>query len=218
MADDLIGLNLDVYDTRNGLWHPEHGELELPGGWEFLPSGDAFVTRQVKNGGVYWVLWRPRGRREHRRKLGLLAPTETIGAARAAAVATEARRAVQRASNATSRDRAEATYRTQFAETVFRWLDFAPEHDALADAIARGAVEQAAVVGSGRVGRARTIPIEERAALAARAYIRHHHTGYEDALARLDPFETQVDITTYREIKASAHQSVDEFLEAHRRT
>jgi hypothetical protein len=43
MADDLIGLNRGVYDTSNGLWHPEHGELELPGGWEFLP-----VWRRVR--------------------------------------------------------------------------------------------------------------------------------------------------------------------------
>jgi len=68
-------LNLDVYDTKNGLWCPEHGDLELPQGWEFLAAGDNFVTRRMKASGVYWTLWQPRGRhRAHRRKIGVLAP------------------------------------------------------------------------------------------------------------------------------------------------
>ncbi len=37
---DVLALNLDVYDTNEGLWNPEHGSLELPDGWEFLPAGD----------------------------------------------------------------------------------------------------------------------------------------------------------------------------------
>jgi hypothetical protein len=49
---DLSALSLDVYESKQGLWNPEHGELELPAGWEFLPSGDTFVTKQVKAAGV----------------------------------------------------------------------------------------------------------------------------------------------------------------------
>ena len=63
MADaEVPALNLDVYDTKEGLWNPEHGSLDLPDGWEFLPAGDTFVTRHVKAAGVYWNVWRPRGR------------------------------------------------------------------------------------------------------------------------------------------------------------
>ncbi|MGH9064996.1 MAG: DUF2293 domain-containing protein [Acidimicrobiales bacterium] len=40
-----------------------------------------------------------------------------------------------------------------------------------------------AEVGSGRVGRTRTLSVHERAALAARAPIRHRCTYYEDRLA-----------------------------------
>ena len=76
---DLQQLQLDVYDTRDGPWNPEHGPLAIPDGWAFLPSGDAYLTRQVKTAGKYWVAWRPRGRnRPHRRKLGLWAPAEAI--------------------------------------------------------------------------------------------------------------------------------------------
>ena len=41
---DLTTLHLDVYMTREGPWNPDHGEVEIPDDWEFLPSGDAFVT------------------------------------------------------------------------------------------------------------------------------------------------------------------------------
>jgi hypothetical protein len=150
-------VHLDVYDGRDGCWHPERGALTAPEGWVLLPSGDAFVTRRVKAAGACWTLWRPRGRnRDHRRKIGVLAPAETIEAARVEAEATEAKRAAQRVVGERARSRAEAAYRDEFDAAVVRWLDVDAEHEVLAMKIARGAVEQAAVVGSGRVGRAKT--------------------------------------------------------------
>jgi hypothetical protein len=59
---DLTAEHLDVYDTRAGPWNPDHGPIEIPDDWDFLPSGDAFVTRQVKAGGAYWNSWQPRDR------------------------------------------------------------------------------------------------------------------------------------------------------------
>ena len=73
---------------------------------------------------------------------------------------------------------------------VVAWLDFAPEHAELAEQIATLAADRAVVVGSGRVGRTRLLPLEERAALAARATIRHRFTD-DDRLAELDPFEAE---------------------------
>ena len=93
-GSDLTRLHLDVYDTRRGRWNPDHGQVEIPDGWEFLPSGDAFVTRRVKAAGEYWVAWRPRGRnRPHCRRLGLWAPGEAIEAAGPEAAETEEERA-----------------------------------------------------------------------------------------------------------------------------
>ncbi len=67
------------------------------------------------------------------------------------------------------------------------------------------------------VGRTKTLSVDERAALAARAYIRHHHTGYHD---RLDDATVglgdDVDGDDYREIKRAAHHEVEAFLAAHR--
>jgi hypothetical protein len=48
--EDLAQLQLDVYVTREGRWNPEHGDVEIPEYWDFLPSGDAFLTKRVKAG------------------------------------------------------------------------------------------------------------------------------------------------------------------------
>jgi hypothetical protein len=223
--EDPARQQLEVYDTKTGLWHPELGDLTRPDGWELLPAGDAFLTRRVKAAGAHWVLFQPKGRRAHRRLLGLLAPTEAIAAARVAAAATVSKRETQRVAGARQRARSEAVYRAEFEQAVLRWLDFAPEHNAVAHDIAAHAVERAAVVGSGRVGRTKTLSLDDRAALAARAYIRHQHTNYDQRLETLDTAgfdldpddEVSVDDAgDYREIKHDAHRAVDEFLERHR--
>jgi hypothetical protein len=209
---------LDVYDTKEGLWNPDHGELELPADWELLPAGDTFVTKRVKAAGVYWTAWLPRSRsRAHRRKLGVFAPTAVISQARVDAEVTEERRARQRVSNARHRDKVEGAYRSEFTAAVLAWLDFAPEHTELAVEIAEAAATRAVEVGSGRVGRTKQFPLEERAALAARATIRHRFTDYEDHLVELDPFESDVDDYAYRLAKKAAHEAVDDFLCGHRR-
>ena len=222
VEEDPASENLDVYDTRAGWWHPAIGDLVVPDGWEFLASGDAFVTRRVKAGGFYWSAWKPKNRRGgHRRRLGLLAPTTAIDAARTAAAESAEQRATARVASTRHRERVEADYRVELRDTVLQWLDFAPEHSDLESDIADGAATQATVVGSGRVGRTKTLSVDDRAALAARAYIRHHHTDYHD---RLDDATVGLgndgddddEYGDYREIKRAAHDDVEAFLAAHR--
>jgi hypothetical protein len=215
---DIAQLQLDVYMTREGPWNPEHGDIEIPKDWDFLPSGDAFVTRRVKSAGTFWVAWRPRGsNRPHRRRLGLWAPKAAIEEAWAEAAATEEQRAKQRERGARSRERQEVAYRDELADAIRRFLGFAPEHAELADEIISEAATRAVVVGSGRVGRTRTLSLDERAALAARALIRHRYTNYEDDLfdaSMEDPWDEGF---WYREIKAEALRSVNDFLDEHRK-
>ena len=216
--EDPASKNLDVYDTTAGWWNPDLGELVVPDGWEFLASGDAFVTRRVKAARVYWSAWKPKNRRGgHRRRLGLLAPTAAIDAARNAALESADQRAAARAAGARHRERVEADYQVELRDTVLRWLDFTPEHKNLAAHIAEGAATQATVVGSGRVGRTKTLGVDERAELAARAYIRHHHTDYHH---RLDKANVELGDDTndddYRTIKRAAHDDVEAFLDDHR--
>jgi len=91
-------------------------------------------------------------------------------------------------------------------------LDFAPEHTDLAQTIATEAAQRAGEVGSGRVGRTRTLSLDERAALAARALIRHRYTHYEERLIQ----EVWDDDYLYREVKSDAHHEVDQYLQQHR--
>ena len=117
---DPSTMNLDVYDTKEGLWDPVSGALDQPEGWEFLPSGDAFVTRRVKAAGVYWKLWR----------------SAAIEAAQAEAASSEAARSGRRAQGAAYRARKEDIYRQELTEAIIGYLGFAPEHDDLAQTIA----------------------------------------------------------------------------------
>ena len=166
----LLSEHLDVYDTRSGLWNPDVGNVEIPEGWELLHSGDAFVTRTVKAGGLWWTLWNPRS------------------------------------------PRAEDRYRQELQSAITTFLALDDAHAGLAREIAAEASARAAVVGSGRVGRTRKLGVEERAELAARAYIRHRHTSYEDDL--ID--EVWDDDVLYRQVKRGAQAVVDAFLERHR--
>jgi hypothetical protein len=214
----ITDLHLDVYDTRDGPWNPEHRDIEVPEGWEFLPTGDAFITRTVKAAGRYWLCWQPRGRhRPHRRLLGLWAPAEAIRAAEEQAKQTEIKRAAARTVNARSRARREERYQDQLREAVFAFLDFAPEHAELAETIATETAAHAGVVGSARVGRTQLLSLEEKARLAARAHIRHRYTSYEDELSGR-PYEAWDEDDLYREIKGAAHEAVDDFLDQHRQS
>ena len=130
--------HLDVYATKNGPWNPEHGDIEIPAGWDFLPSGDAFLTRTVKAAGTYWLSWQPRTQhRQHRRLLGLWAPSQAIAAALTRAEETAARRAGKRALGAQSRRRQEDRYRDELEDAVVRFLTFAPPYRELEQRIAK---------------------------------------------------------------------------------
>ena len=215
---DVTGVQLDVYVSKDATvewWNPERGAVATPEGWGFLPTGQAFVTRTVKTAGVFWLAWQPRSRsRQHRRLLGIVAPEAAIRAAEQAAADTEAARALRREAGARSRERQEARYQQELTAAIVDYLAFTPEHQRLAERIALAAAERAAVVGSGRVGRTRLLSLQERAALTARAQIRHAYTDYEQQLD--DHVVAAVDDELYRAIKAEAQAGVNDFLQAHR--
>ena len=70
---------LRVYRSRapgGGFWHPEHGDLAGPREWEFIPSGNAFITRKVKRLGHHWAL--VKYRKGYTATPGLLAPSVNV--------------------------------------------------------------------------------------------------------------------------------------------
>jgi hypothetical protein len=168
----------------------------------------------VKEMGLYWIA--VKAARNYTRKLGIWAPEQNIKAALELAQESVTKRQSKRIVSRQQREKGEAKYREAFNEAVFNYLDFTPRHRKLARQIAQGTAEQATVVGSERVGRTKKLTLEEKAALAARAYIRHHHTGYEDRLIHFELINSQ-DKDLYQEIKNKAQDEVDEFLSKHRK-
>ena len=148
--------------------------------------------------------------------MGIWAPKENIEAAQKLAEETRVQREGKRAISRAQRERQEAKYRERFAEAVYEYLGFAPNHEKLARDIASSVAEHATQVGSERVGRTRKLPLEEKAMLAARAYIRHNYTKYEDQLLDFE-FPLELGDYLYQEIKSEAVEAVDNFLEIHRK-
>ncbi len=211
---------LPVWHAREGegYWNPERGNLRVPEGWVLVPSGDPFLTREVKKG-PHWILLKRRKR--YTAALGVFCPMVRLGLAERRREETAESRARQRRLGSTSRERAEERYRDEMEQTVLHFLAFRPEHTELAREIARGAVTQATPVGSGRVGRTRKLPVAQRAELAARAYVRRRRTDFEVGVAGTpEAAESGVEIDSndplYGKVKAEAHRDVEDFLERHR--
>ena len=195
-------------------WCKDYGNIKIPLGWAFLPAGDAFTTRAAKAMGPHWL--EVKAARGYTRKLGIWAPEQNIDAAIKLAQETQKQRELKRKASQEQREKQETRYRNQFAEAVYTYLDFAPRYRKLAHKIAQETAERATVVGSERVGRTKKLTLEDKAALATRAYIRHNHTRYDDKLAGpeliLGPHSY-----LHHEIRTEAEEEVDEFLDKHRR-
>ena len=208
---------LTIYASRSeeegDFWTPEYGNVDIPHGWEFLPRGEAYVTRKVKQG-PHWIL---KGR--YNRKggytpvKGLYAPAQAIAAAQAEATATAAKREQVRRKAQLRREKTDERYQEEFEQACLDFLDFASAHTDLAREIASSTAHWACEKHSGRVGRTSLIDLQEKAALAVRAHIRHRYTDYED---NLPSFYDYCNDELYREVRADAHLQVTRFLEKHR--
>ena len=205
---------LTVYRPRPGeagdLWTPNAGVVEIPPGWGFLPRGNAFITRQVKQGPHWLLKGRVNRKGRYTPVLGVYAPAEAIAAAQARAEQTEEQRAPAREKSRARRDQAEERHRAEFEEACFQFLNLAPQHEELARSIARQASERACEKHSGRVGRTSRLALDQKAELAVRSCIRHAHTDYEKYLAG------ELPEATYRAVKDDAQADVDRFLRQHR--
>ena len=162
----------------NGLLH-DGESVTPPEGWEFVPSGDAGLTRRLKMAGECWVM-------VHRRRNRIEAVGLWTSARRAAAVRAELeleRRdpARQRRLEADKRRREakQAAYTVEFRNAVAAYLHFAERWSGLEAKLAAAVTEHAVPVGSGTVARTQRIPLERRAEAAVIAWMRHRTTAYD---------------------------------------
>lgn len=172
--------NKIVKSGLNGTLIGEKGErLTLPDGWAFLPAGDAGITRKVTAKGIFWRVQAQMGRRIISK--GIWAPAETITMAKQEVEAVRSTEAYQKKldSDRQRRGKKQAEYEKEFCLEVRTFLAFAPKHQDLEKEMAEAITVHAVPVGSGTVARTARIPVEERAAKAVIAWMRHQTTAYE---------------------------------------
>lgn len=172
--------NKIVRPGLKGILISEDGEkLSPPEGWAFLPAGDAGITRKVTAKGIFWRVQVQMGRRLISK--GIWAPEETIAMARQEAEAVRSTESYQKklAGDRLRRNKKQAEYEKDFCLAVRTFLAFAPEHQESEKEMAEAITVHAVPVGSGTVARTTMIPVEERAAKAVIAWMRHQTTAYE---------------------------------------
>ena len=166
--------------TRGELTGPNGETLKPPTDWAFLPAGDAGITRKVTSKGAYWKVELKKGWRTI--SLGIWAPETTILQAQQDVqqirLTDEYRKKQTYA--AERREKKQTEYETEFCLAIERFLDFHPNFNELEKKLARAVTVHAIPVGSGTVARTQLIPIEERAALAVIAWMRHQTTAYDN--------------------------------------
>ena len=176
-----------VNPGKNGNLIGEKGEiLVLPSSWAFLPAGDAGITRKVTAKGVFWRVEVKMGRRTISH--GIWAPATTIIQAQEEVKTTRLTDEYKkkRVSDINRRDKKQELYDADFCKAVEDYLGFHQIYKPLEKRFARAVTVHAIPVGSGTVARTQTIPIEERAANAVIAWMRHQTTAYDQVkIARI---------------------------------
>lgn len=166
--------------TPNTVRAPDGKILTAPPDWQFLPPGDAALTRRVKQAGPHWTVAEKKGRKTFSK--GIYAPTTTITKIRAD---LEIERntetyAKQKQAQTVRREKAQTHYVDDFQKAVQDFLAFHPSHTTLANQLAQAVTEHATPVGSGTVARTQRIPIDQRAEAAVIAWLRHKTTSYDN--------------------------------------
>jgi hypothetical protein len=158
----------------------EYGVIEaVPSHWDLLPPGDPALSRRIKRDGPSLTVIELKGRKRFSR--GIWAPADRIAALRAELLVERQAPSYQHKLDAGRRRRAAAQeiYAEDFRGAVLQFLNFAPAYRTQAEQLASLIAAHATPVGSGTVARTERIPIEQRAAAATIAWLRHQTTGYD---------------------------------------
>ena len=169
-----------VNPGKNGNLIGEKGETLIPpASWAFLPAGDAAITRKVTSKGVFWRVEVKMGRRKISQ--GIWAPATIIMQVREEVMATRLTDEYKkkRVSDISRRDLKQERYDAEFCKAVEDYLGFDEIYKTMEKSLAKAVTVHAIPVGSGTVARTQTIPVEERAAHAVIAWMRHQTTAYD---------------------------------------
>jgi len=155
--------------------------MPIPQEWELLPPGDALLTRRVKAAGPHWVM--KRWRKNRFESMGVWADAGTIERIHQQVAAEKADPGYEKRleSGRKRREKEQLAYEAEFEAQVLDYLNFHPRYESIARKAANAITRHAIPVGSGTVARTQRIPVEERAASATIAWMRHQTTDYDIA-------------------------------------
>jgi len=175
----VIAQQILIPGPNNSLLNQYGEKVSPPLGWVFLPAGDAAITRKITSRGVFWRVQFKKGRRVISK--GIWAPKEVIEEARVNVVEMRASASYQnkRVTDLKRRSKKQEDYEISFQNELEKYLNFHPKYKSLEKQMAMAITKHAIPVGSGTVARTAMIPIEERAAKAAIAWMRHQTTAYD---------------------------------------
>ena len=154
--------------------------VEMPEGWEFIPSGDPALTRRLKAAASdYWVVKRKIARKEF--GVGLCVPkglaNGIVEQLKTERETPEYQRKLE--AGRRRREKEQEEYQEDFEQAVLQFLHFHDRYRELATKLAKTITEFTTPVGSGTVARTQRIPIEQRARAAVIAWMRHNTTDYD---------------------------------------
>ncbi|MEK6286844.1 MAG: DUF2293 domain-containing protein [Acidobacteriota bacterium] len=177
---DLLKGNLIRLQGEKGALCLECADLDH---LEFLPRGDAAITRRSTKYSKLWAVvveW-SRSRKRYERQ-GILAEPEAIERALAESEADSEERARRREREAVRRESLDRKYVAEFAQAIREQFPSIPSGADIKIA------EHACLKHSGRVGRSAAAKSFEPDAvfLAVRAHVRHAYTDYDELLFKHD--------------------------------
>ncbi len=170
-----------VIPDKNGNLISNTGSFFVPPKhWAFLPAGDAGITRKITARGIYYRVQIKKGRRFISK--GIWAPAQTIAEAKKEVESTRLTDEYKIKLNKDRERRAhkQQGYEVEFCREVERFLDFHKTYKVQEKKMAKLVTTHAIPVGSGTVARTQMIPVEERAARAVIAWMRHKTTAYDN--------------------------------------
>jgi len=151
----------------------------VPAGWENLPAGDASITRKLKSLGPTWTVQEKKGRKTFSH--GVWAPREHIQQAKALVEAQrkDPKHQKKLAQAKVRREAKEEVFGEDFQQAIINFLNFDKKHQALVETLAVLVKEHAVPVGSGTVARSSSVSLDDKAALAVMAWMRHQTSNYD---------------------------------------
>ena len=153
--------------------------LHIPTDWELLEPGDGPLTKLVKSKGPSWLVQVKKGRRLISKGIWTAAENIEDGRREIEAKRSTPTYAKKRQADLLRKERLHGEYVTTFTREVASFLSFAPRYKDLEEKFASAVSAHATPVGSGTVARTSRISVEDRAARAVIAWMRHQTTAYD---------------------------------------